>query len=93
LAQRYFISRLPLARLRPDHWLLVVRRHWAVETVHQVLDVAFAEDAAPVDPERAVCRRRHRRAAAHRLRPADPCTRAGWMMASHADCVMGVGLA
>ena len=28
-------------------WLLVVRRLWGVETSHQILDMAFAEDAHP----------------------------------------------
>ena len=44
---RYLISSLPRHRLTPDHWLLVVRRHWGVETSHQILDGAFAEDDHP----------------------------------------------
>lgn len=28
-------------------WLLLVRRHWGVETSHQILDVAFEEDDHP----------------------------------------------
>jgi hypothetical protein len=44
---RFFISSLPRARLTDDQWLLVVRRHWGVETCHQVLDTAFAEDDHP----------------------------------------------
>jgi predicted transposase YbfD/YdcC len=44
---RYFISSLPRARLTDDQWLLVVRRHWGVETSHQILDTAFAEDDHP----------------------------------------------
>jgi hypothetical protein len=35
---------LPSVRLTPQHWLLVIRRHWGVETSHQILDTAFAED-------------------------------------------------
>jgi hypothetical protein len=44
---RYFISSLPRARLTDAQWLLVVRRHWGVETAHQILDTAFAEDDRP----------------------------------------------
>lgn len=44
---RYFISSLPLSRLNPEQWLLVVRRHWGVETTHQILDTAFEEDDHP----------------------------------------------
>ena len=29
---RYFVSSLPASRLSPEQWLLVVRRHWGVET-------------------------------------------------------------
>jgi hypothetical protein len=45
--ERYFISSLPLARLTAEQWLLLVRRHWGVETAHQVLDVSFEEDNHP----------------------------------------------
>lgn len=45
--QRYFISSLPSVRLTAQHWLLVIRRHWGVETTHQILDTAFAEDDHP----------------------------------------------
>jgi len=44
---RYLISSLPRHRLTPEHWLLVIRRHWGVETSHQILDGAFAEDDHP----------------------------------------------
>jgi len=44
---RYFVSSLPVSRLTPEQWLLVVRRHWGVETAHQILDVALAEDDRP----------------------------------------------
>ena len=45
--ERYLISSLPSVRLTPDHWLLVARRHWGVETSHQILDNAFEEDDHP----------------------------------------------
>lgn len=45
--ERYLISSLPSVRLTPQHWLLVARRHWGVETSHQILDTAFAEDDHP----------------------------------------------
>ncbi len=44
---RYFVSSLPRSRLTDAEWLLVVRRHWGVETAHQLLDGAFAEDHHP----------------------------------------------
>ncbi len=44
---RYLISSLPKPRLTLQHWLLVSRRHWGVETSHQILDTAFAEDDHP----------------------------------------------
>jgi hypothetical protein len=44
---RYFISSLPRSRLTASQWLLLVRRHWGVETSHQILDVAFEEDDHP----------------------------------------------
>ena len=43
----YYISSLAIDRLTPKQWLTVIRRHWAVETVHQILDGAFAEDDHP----------------------------------------------
>jgi len=43
----YFLSSLPVERLSPEQWLTVIRRHWGVETAHQVLDVAFQEDDRP----------------------------------------------
>ena len=45
--QRYLISSMPSVRLTADHWLLVARRHWGVETSHQILDIAFEEDDHP----------------------------------------------
>jgi hypothetical protein len=33
--------------LSAQQWLTVVRRHWAVETTHQILDVTFQEDEHP----------------------------------------------
>ena len=44
---RYFLSSLPRCRLTDAHWLLVVRRHWGVETAHQILDTALSEDEHP----------------------------------------------
>jgi hypothetical protein len=44
---RYFVSSLPRSRLTDEQWLLVLRRHWGVETSHQILDTAFAEDDHP----------------------------------------------
>ena len=43
----YYISSLAIDRMTPEQWLTVIRRHWAVETVHQILDGAFAEDDRP----------------------------------------------
>jgi hypothetical protein len=45
--ERYLVSSLPRRRLTAEHWLLVLRRHWGVETAHQILDTAFAEDDHP----------------------------------------------
>jgi hypothetical protein len=47
LDERYLISSMPSVRLTADHWLLVARRHWGVETSHQILDTAFEEDDHP----------------------------------------------
>jgi hypothetical protein len=44
---RYFVSSLPPCRLSAAQWLLAVRRHWGVETTHQILDVTFHEDDHP----------------------------------------------
>lgn len=44
---RYFVSSLPRSRLKPNEWLLLVRRHWGVETTHQILDTALQEDDHP----------------------------------------------
>lgn len=44
---RYFLSSLPQSRLSAKQWLLVIRRHWGVETTHQILDMAFKEDDKP----------------------------------------------
>ena len=45
--ERYLISSMPSVRLTADHWLLLARRHWGVETSHQILDTAFEEDDHP----------------------------------------------
>lgn len=44
---RYFICSLLHQMLTPEQWLELVRRHWAVEACHNVLDVAFEEDEHP----------------------------------------------
>lgn len=44
---RYLVSSLPECRLTKDHWLQLVRQRWGVETSHQILDTAFAEDDHP----------------------------------------------
>jgi hypothetical protein len=45
---RYLISSLPLERLSHEQWLLVVRRHWAIENnCHHTWDTAFREDERP----------------------------------------------
>jgi hypothetical protein len=44
---RYFLSSLPTKRLSAQQWLTVIRRHWSVETTHQILDVTFEEDEHP----------------------------------------------
>lgn len=44
---RYFISSRLHSKLTPQEWLELVRRHWAVEVTHNVLDVAFEEDDRP----------------------------------------------
>jgi hypothetical protein len=45
---RYFLASLPLARLSPSQWLLLVRRHWGVENnCHHTLDAVFREDERP----------------------------------------------
>lgn len=44
---RLYVSSLLPAKLTPEQWLLLVRSHWGVETTHQVLDTAFAEDERP----------------------------------------------
>ena len=46
--ERYYLSSLDLPSLTPDHWLLLVRRHWTVENqCHHTWDTAFAEDDHP----------------------------------------------
>jgi hypothetical protein len=45
---RYFVSSLPLERLRPELWLYAVRAHWGVENdCHHTWDTAFEEDDRP----------------------------------------------
>jgi len=47
LTTRGRVRLTPSIRLTADHWLLVARRHWGVETSHQILDNAFEEDDHP----------------------------------------------
>lgn len=52
---RYFLSSAEQAVLTPAQWLLVVRRHWAVENnIHHTLDTAFREDDFPFMPSSPV---------------------------------------
>ena len=44
---RFHVTSLEEDALTPEEWLRVLRGHWGVETVHQTLDVAFAEDDRP----------------------------------------------
>ncbi len=44
---RYLISSLSRCRLSDQHWMVAARRHWGVETSHQILDTALAEDDHP----------------------------------------------
>jgi hypothetical protein len=48
---RYFLCSMEVATLTAAQWLLVVRRHWAIENnLHGTLDVAFEEDKHPFMP-------------------------------------------
>ena len=44
---RLYCSSLAKDELLPAQWLLMVRLHWAVETMHQILDTALLEDERP----------------------------------------------
>lgn len=44
---RYYATSLAAEALTAEQWLWAIRGHWAVETTHQILDVAFAEDERP----------------------------------------------
>lgn len=44
---RYFVTSMDSSRLSPEHWLRLVVLRWGVETCHQILDTAFAEDKRP----------------------------------------------
>lgn len=44
---RYFITSLESSELPAEKWLRLVVLRWGVETVHQILDEAFAEDERP----------------------------------------------
>jgi hypothetical protein len=44
---RFFVSSMAVDELSPQKWLALTVMRWGVETVHQVLDCAFKEDAHP----------------------------------------------
>ena len=44
---RYFATSLAASELSPEKWLELIVLRWGVETVHQILDCAFAEDEHP----------------------------------------------
>ena len=44
----YAITRLPFELARPARLADVLRGHWAIEALHHVRDVTFAEDASQV---------------------------------------------
>jgi hypothetical protein len=45
---RYYVSSLVTAALRPEQWLYAVRAHWGVENnCHHTWDTAFEEDGRP----------------------------------------------
>jgi len=44
---RIYVSSLREGELTPAQWLLMVRRHWGVESNHHTLDTAFSEDDHP----------------------------------------------
>lgn len=44
---RLYVTSLTKEKLSAEQWLKLVRNHWGVETTHQVLDTAFAEDERP----------------------------------------------
>jgi hypothetical protein len=44
---RYFVTSLEASELAGEQWLELVVLRWGVETVHQILDDAFAEDKRP----------------------------------------------
>jgi hypothetical protein len=44
----YAITSLPFEQARPARLADLLRGHWAIEALHQLRDVAFAEDASHV---------------------------------------------
>lgn len=44
---RMYVTSLNAETLTPEQWLLLVRRHWGVESNHHTLDTAFNEDERP----------------------------------------------
>ena len=48
LGEGYFVSNLPFGRFKPDQWMDVIRRRWAVENAcHNTFDRLFGEDDHP----------------------------------------------
>ena len=45
--QKIYVSSMEPTALSPAQWIWATVGHWAVETTHQVLDVAFKEDDRP----------------------------------------------
>lgn len=50
---RFYVSSMHHRELHPQKWLRVIVLRWGVETCHQILDVAFEEDARPWITENA----------------------------------------
>ena len=44
---RMYVTSLCEEKLTPAQWLLLIRSHWGVESNHNTLDTAFAEDDRP----------------------------------------------
>jgi hypothetical protein len=46
--ERYFVTSLRRAALKPEQWVTLLRRRWGVENnAHQILDSVFMEDSRP----------------------------------------------
>lgn len=44
---RYYITSMDSSEMSAEKWLALIVLRWGVETVHQILDTAFEEDAHP----------------------------------------------